>query len=283
MTFDTIADFASRTGDSLKSIAKIALQTRRPTLKPVDNADSIIVMGNGPSLADTIARHSDLLTKHPTLAVNFAANAPEFFTLKPRFYVLADPHFFMSTGNDNVTRLHDNLSAVDWPMTLFVPAQYAAKAPGAGNRNIDLRTYNAVGVEGYRWLENAAFKAMRGMPRPRNVLIPSIMIALALGFKNVYIVGADHSWTRTLSVNENNEVVSIQPHFYKDNASELARTKAVSMGLTLHGILQSMVVAFRSYHTIERYARHIGTNVYNSTPDSFIDAFRRRPLEMIDR
>lgn len=283
MTFDTIADFASRTGDSLKSIAKIALQTRRPTLKPVDNADSIIVMGNGPSLADTIARHSDLLTKHPTLAVNFAANAPEFFTLKPRFYVLADPHFFMSTGNDNVTRLHDNLSAVDWPMTLLVPAQYATKAPGAGNSNIDLRTYNAVGVEGYRWLENAAFKAMRGMPRPRNVLIPSIMIALALGFKNVYIVGADHSWTRTLSVNENNEVVSIQPHFYKDNASELARTKAVSMGLTLHGILQSMVVAFRSYHTIERYARHIGANVYNSTPDSFIDAFRRFPLEMIDR
>ncbi len=283
MTFDTIADFASRTGDSLKSIAKIALQTRRPTLKPVDNADSIIVMGNGPSLADTIARHSDLLTKHPTLAVNFAANAPEFFTLKPRFYVLADPHFFMSTGNDNVTRLHDNLSAVDWPMTLLVPAQYAAKAPGAGNSNIDLCTYNAVGVEGYRWLENAAFKAMRGMPRPRNVLIPSIMIALALGFKNVYIVGADHSWTRTLSVNENNEVVSIQPHFYKDNASELARTKAVSMGLTLHGILQSMVVAFRSYHTIERYARHIGANVYNSTPDSFIDAFRRLPLEMIDR
>ena len=69
MTFDTIADFASRTGDSLKSIAKIVLQTHRATLKPVDNADSIIVMGNGPSLADTIARHSDLLTKHPTLSL----------------------------------------------------------------------------------------------------------------------------------------------------------------------------------------------------------------------
>ena len=113
------------------------------------------------------------------------------------------------------------------------------------------------------------------MPRPRNVLIPSIMEAIGMGYKKVYIAGADHSWTRTLSVDDDNNVVSVQPHFYKEDDREVQRINTEYMHHPLHTIMYSFYVAFKSYFTIARYARSRGTEVVNITPGSFIDAFPR--------
>ncbi len=275
---DKIASFASRLGQTAKSIVKLLTQRRRATITKADADTSrpLIILANGPSLNQTIAESLPSLQAHPTLAVNFAANAPEFRTLRPRYYVLIDPHFFSATDDPNVTRLWDNLARVDWPMTLIVPARRRRLIPKSVN--IDTLTVNDIAVEGFLPLENAAFARGWGMPRPRNVLIPSIMAAIAMGFKEIYLTGADHSWMKTISVNDNNQVVSIQPHFYKDNDKELARVRTDYLHRPLHTILDSFRIAFASYHTIARFAATRGIRIVNSTPGSYIDAFPRAPL-----
>ena len=100
-----------------------------------------------------------------------------------------------------------------------------------------------------------------------------------MGFGNIYITGADHSWTKTLSVNERNEVVSIQPHFYKEDENEEKRVRVDYLKYPLHQIVYSFYVAFKSYHSVQRYALHKGVDIYNATPESFIDAFPRRNLD----
>lgn len=275
---DKIASFASRLGQTAKSIVKLLTQRRRATITKADADTSrpLIILANGPSLNQTIAESLSSLQAHPTLAVNFAANAPEFRTLRPRYYVFIDPHFFSATDDPNVTRLWDNLARVDWPMTLIVPARRRRLIPKSVN--IDTLTVNDIAVEGFLPLENAAFARGWGMPRPRNVLIPSIMAAIAMGFKEIYLTGADHSWMKTISVNDNNQVVSIQPHFYKDNDKELARVRTDYLHRPLHTILDSFRIAFASYHTIARFAATRGIRIVNSTPGSYIDAFPRAPL-----
>ncbi len=275
---DKIASFASRLGQTAKSIVKLLTQRRRATITKADADTSrpLIILANGPSLNQTIAESLPSLQAHPTLAVNFAANAPEFRTLRPRYYVFIDPHFFSATDDPNVTRLWDNLARVDWPMTLIVPARRRRLIPKSVN--IDTLTVNDIAVEGFLPLENAAFARGWGMPRPRNVLIPSIMAAIAMGFKEIYLTGADHSWMKTISVNDNNQVVSIQPHFYKDNDKELARVRTDYLHRPLHTILDSFRIAFASYHTIARFAATRGIRIVNSTPGSYIDAFPRAPL-----
>ncbi len=275
---DKIASFASRLGQTAKSIVKLLTQRRRATITKADADTSrpLIILANGPSLNQTIAESLPSLQAHPTLAVNFAANAPEFRTLRPRYYVLIDPHFFSATDDPNVTRLWDNLARVDWPMTLIVPARRRRLIPASVN--IDTLTVNDIAVEGFLPLENAAFARGWGMPRPRNVLIPSIMAAIAMGFKEIYLTGADHSWMKTISVDDNNRVVSIQPHFYKDNDKELARVRTDYLHRPLHTILDSFRIAFASYHTIARFAATRGIRIVNSTPGSYIDAFPRAPL-----
>lgn len=262
---------------SAKGIARMVLFSRPVNWRGIPtHGSTLIVMGNGPSLAQSLAEHKEAFERCPLLAVNFAANTDEFFALRPSYYLMADPVFFNRASNENVERLWQNLAKVSWPMTLFVPR----KADVMPLENIDVRRFNFVGVEGASWLRNFAYSRKLAMPRPRNVLIPSIMSGLWMGYRNIYITGADHSWTKTLDVNERNEVVSIQPHFYSDNDAEHKRVASVYKNIRLHELLLSFHIAFKAYFDLEAYARHIGANLYNATPGSFIDAFERRSLQM---
>lgn len=258
-----------------KSIIKALLQSHRSHITSEDRKMPLIIMANGPSLAQTITQYGPTLASHPTMAVNFAANAPEFKQLRPRYYVLADPHFFNPQGDDNVRRLIDNLNSVEHEMTIFIP--FGQKLT-ITNPRVSVEYFNMVGAEGARWLTTALYRSGRAMPRPRNVLIPAIMIGMLLGYKEIYLTGADHSWTRTLSVDDDNRVVTVQPHFYKDNDDERKRVTSVYTNITLPQIIESFYIAFKAYHQIADFALRQGVKIYNSTPESFIDAFTRTPL-----
>lgn len=273
---DTISTFVSTLGATLKSMAKIALAMRHANPSGRATDKRLIILGNGPSLRRNIDEDMQILTSTDCMAVNFAANAPEFALLKPRYYLMADPHFFSRPITDpNVESLIKNISAADWDMTLLLPAGCKLEID---RPNITTEHFNPTGVEGFEWFAHRAYRAGLGMPRPRNVLIPAIMAGIALGYKQINLLGADHSWLTTLSVDNDNTVVTVQPHFYKDNNEEKQRVKSVYADVRLHDILLSFHLAFKSYHAIARYAARRGVEIINSTDNSFIDAFKRNPL-----
>ena len=158
MTSDSIADFMSRLGSSIKSLVKIALYSRRCSIrKAAGENERIIILGNGPSLDGTIKNDLSKLQASPSLAVNFAANADEFQVLAPRYYVLADPHFFNGRNDPNVKRLHDNINRkVNWEMTLFVPSRYRKAMDWLNNPEVGVEYFNPIGAEGFRWLTDIA-------------------------------------------------------------------------------------------------------------------------------
>lgn len=268
----------------LLSTLKVAIRSGRPSAKPSEAPRKpLIIMGNGPSLRsflDFARTDGDAVKENFDLeAVNFAAITPEFFELKPDSYILADPHFFrMDSGDAKVGQLWANLQRCDWPMTLWIPRSQlktARERIRALPENVSINLMNLTPVEGRGPLADLLLDAGLGMPRPRNVLIPAIMAALRSGYRKIYLVGADHSWSRTLWVDDNNHVVSVQPHFYKDDEKERKRVESEYAGYHLHDILNSLTVAFRSYFDIRRYASRIGAEIINATPESFIDAFPR--------
>ena len=276
-----IKSLISQSWQTALSVAKIIFQSRPCDTPPQAKSDEeLVILGNGPSLNDTMTNNKEFLLARHLLAVNFAANTPIFTELKPKFYMLTDPVFFNRMELVNVQQLWRNFAeTVDWEMTLFIPTK--AKKKGSWfnsvikNKNITICTYNMTPVEGVQWFENMSYNHHWGMPRPRNVLIPSIMQGIAMRYKTIYLAGADHSWLKTLSVDDDNRVVSIQPHFYKEAKSEEERIKKDYMNIPLHQVLESMYIAFRTYHVIRRYADYRGVKVLNITPNSFVDAFAR--------
>lgn len=254
------------------------LQSHRVTYDNSRKDKPLVILGNGPSLKETIDRHIARLHEFDTMAVNFAANASEFNLLKPDYYILADPHFFDNPDDPNVARLISNIQKVDWCMTVFLPFGARRRCALKNTGWLTIEYYNAVGVEGFSRFTDAVYNSRLAMPRPRNVLIPAIMTGIGMGYKVIYLTGADHSWTKTLSVEDDNRVVSVQPHFYKEDEREMRRISTEYLKHKLHSILYSFYLAFRSYHIINDYASRKGVSVFNATPGSFIDAFERKSL-----
>jgi hypothetical protein len=144
------------------------------------------------------------------------------------------------------------------------------------NGNIDFSFYNPTPIEGIKWIKYRLFRLNLGVPRPHNVLIPGIVIALNIGFKKIFLLGADHSWLKEISVDENNTVLINQKHFYNLESSKAKAMYNKSGGhRKLHELLMKFVYSFEGYFILKGYADRLGATVVNATPESYIDAFER--------
>lgn len=283
-TLEKIKSGMGMAAASLATIVKIALMSGRPTPRNRETKDTIIIMGNGPSLRDAMRDDMETLMAFPRMAVNFSALAPEFGELRPDYYILADIAFFMKKKTGNVPALWSALAAVDWPMTLFLPAtSRGMEEVGRLPSNVTVKYYNLTPGEGFRWLMRPVYDSGLAMPRPRNVLIPSIMSAMREGFRRIVLIGADHNWSRTLWVTDRNRVVSVQPHFYEDDEKELRRAEEIFGNVRIHEVYENYAIAFRSYHNLKAYTDRRSVEILNATPGSFIDAFPRITLSRLQK
>ncbi len=272
--------------DGIASFGKVILLSGRPTQAGKDNGKSIIIMGTGPSLKEVMEKYSDIMHDTDILAVNYTANTDIYWDLKPRLYVLADPHFFDVDSDGHpadaiVARLWDNIAATDWALTLYVPCKAKIPESIGENKHIVVKRYNLTPGEGIKGPVHWLYRKGLAMPRPRNVLVASIMVALRDGYRDIYLVGADHSWSKDLRVDEDNHVVYVLNHYYKDSEKEHKRIDKLYENYRIHEVLNSMVIAFRSYHQISKFADELGAKITNCTPGSFIDAYPRAPLSVI--
>ena len=56
--------------------------------------DSLIVIGNGPSLKITFEKYRDRITSHDCIVVNHFCETEYYKKLEPKYYLIADPAYF---------------------------------------------------------------------------------------------------------------------------------------------------------------------------------------------
>lgn len=265
-------------GNTLLSLLRILLLSKKvaPYSMPAQQKD-LVVLGNGPSLRPLLADHASFLHDKELMMVNFSATSDEYTRFCPKYYLLMDPAFF----DDEATRLKLFVPMVDktkWEMHLFVPVSAGRHADWqemvSRSPYIHIHWFNATPVEGVEGFRYRCYSKRAGMPRPRNVLVACLMVALQLPYKTIYLAGADHSWMKEIWVDENNVVNEDRAHFYDRNS-----TQRVVTSNKLHELLDSMAIAFRSYHDVEGYSKKIGKKIINITKGSFIDAFERMSID----
>lgn len=281
---DKIARWASDMQQTAASLVKIPLLSRRPSPLPKGDGmrDELVILANGPSLNKTVAEHRDFLETRALLAVNMCATSPLYTDLKPDYYLIADPLFWL-VDEKRETLFGALATKTDWPLHLFIPTRALQDRKWrpiiAQNANITVHIYNTTPVEGFGPFARFAYRHGLGMPRPHNVLIPSIATALRMPFRKIYLAGADHSWLPEITVTDNNEVLMHQKHFYDQGSSQADTVKQENLNTArLHTILYHMHVAFKAYFTLADYAATLGKQIINITPGSYIDAFARLKL-----
>jgi len=253
----------------------------KPSIKHCDN--NCIILGNGPSLDQSIGEHQASFDKYHLICVNHFAESTIYGTIKPTIYVLNAPEMWMDDVEpyhyEKGEKLFNTISTnTNWDIDLFIP--YSAKKfrrwqeKISKNPQIRIRFFNSTPTEGYTWFRYFCYKNYLGLPRPHNVLIPSLMLALYLNYKTIYLFGTDHSWMRDMWVTEDNEVLLNQKHFYDKNISKGRPMDYLGKGSRkMHEILQKFVYAFSGYVEINEYSKTRGQEIINCTEGSYIDAF----------
>ncbi len=281
-------DFVTEGFQTFATLARLVWMTRPASKPPRAEKEEIVILGNGPSLKDFLSRHKDFMENKDLLAVNNIADTEIYEELKPGKYVTSAPEYWLPEVEEDYRQLREKLfqniaRKTRWPMDFFIPV--AAKQNLwwekvlRENPNIRIYYYNTTPVEGYRPFRYFLFDKRLGMPRPHNVLIPSLMNAVWSGYKKIYITGADHNWLKDIHVDARNTVYLIQKHFYDEKTAHPAVMKKLGKGKRkLHEILEKFYYSFKAYHDINRWAKCHQVRIYNITPGSWIDAFERMEI-----
>jgi hypothetical protein len=280
-------------GQTIATIAKIILLSNwKGILKysGILKSNKVIIIGNGPSFKGTYEKYSEILKANETICVNSFATSSLYQNIQPKFYILNAPILFHKEAD--ISPYYINLrnsiflalkEKTTWELLIMVP--FIAKKSESfklllqQNSNIHPLYYNTTPAEGFSLFKHFLFRKGLGMPRPHNVIIPAVINLMKLGYKEIYLTGADHSWLAEISVNDKNEALVNQKHFYDENESKPEKMQDfISRPRRLHEIIQKFHLSFKGYWEIHDFAQKEGVEIYNASEFSMIDAFERRKL-----
>ena len=141
--------------------------------------------------------------------------------------------------------------------------------------------YNCLAVDGFDKFKNFCYKCNLASPHIQNVLVAALYLSINIGFKKIYLVGADHSWMQNVFVNKRNVLLTSDEHFYdkeSTNAKPWYKDAAQTDTFKMHEIMLAMYKTFSGYYVLKEYAKLFNANIYNCSEISYIDAFERRKL-----
>jgi len=253
------------------------------------HSDNVIIMGNGPSLNDSIIKYKDEILKNDRIAVNFFASSVFFEQLKPNIYVFADPAFFDIPKDlkESIELLLGNLlQKTVWDMRVVVPSSardsyFISKLKSNNSITVDYyMDYNQnIGLMSKfeAWDKNLI------APPAQTVLNVALFLSLYWNYKESYLIGADSSFFEDLRVDQKtNELFSNDTHFYNNqqvNSGIDSKRSRLMSGWTLHDLIYAYGRMFEYYSDLKDYADYKGLKVYNASEYSWINVFERRKLK----
>jgi hypothetical protein len=282
--YTATATFLQNALGSLVSVVKVLVLSDFSAKLPPATGARAALLGNGPSLADSLVRDAAFLGTCELFCVNNFAQTDAYERLRPQNYVFLDPYFSRFDGQThNHPVVRQTLEALQtrttWPVTVYVPRvarRSACWQQLARHPELTVVFFNYTIVTGFRPFRHWLYRQNWGMPQSQNVLVAVLFLALNRGFRELYLFGADHSWHEQLRVADDNRLLLRDDHFYEKTGPSLAihdpQTRRES-GIRLQ--FQSLAKAFYGYEVLAAYARSRGQRVVNASVKSYIDVFER--------
>ena len=281
---------------TIVSVLLVVLYSRPGTncqlrkLRNKNKERDVSVLANGPSAREIIDNKLQLLRSCDLLAMNDAAISDSFEKLKPQYYILLDPAYFggswlgykeLTTNNydEILTKLYDKLTHVSWEMSLLLPRGKGTDTVASkfkNNKYVKIIRYNATRIQGFDKYKMCSFEKCLGIPSSRNIIIPAILLMINAGYKNIYLYGAEFSWTKYMDIDVETGLMYMNDrHFYSKDEIRYFDKGAYKRRLTC---IAEMLDGLDS---LALYARKKGVNVVNRTRGSFIDSFQYENPDML--
>ncbi|MFZ5555047.1 MAG: hypothetical protein ACOZCO_18195 [Bacteroidota bacterium] len=287
-----LKNFFRQLQQTLETCLRLVLFIKWKKTITAQKEETIIVLGNGPSLNNSVESLGERIHQHKLICVNYFPATSAYEQLKPSYFITSAPELWLNDVDEWYINFRNELfngmaQKTAWPLDLFIPWEarknkYWQEIVGKNN-NITIRYYNVHPVEGFRGFRHFLFNKQFGLPRPHNVLGPAAMMGIHMGFKKIILLGAEHSWLPMITVDNSNNVLINNQHFYDAATSKPDTMRKSGKGQRkLHEVLHKYMLTFESYFFIREYADIKNVKIYNATPNSFVDAFERISREELN-
>lgn len=248
---------------------KITLENNKK-LKNTQIGKHCFIMGTGPSIKD---QNLLRLKNEQTFAVNTFWMHPQFKEINPKYYVSVEPYSPKVENNFWLEKFIKNayrLSEV--PMELFFNIK--TKEDIESKNLIPPNKIHYLAIDGF-FRENLKYNIdlNQVIPNPKNVVLASILVAVYMGFEEIYLLGCEHDY---LTYRTNYE---LNNYFYESDKFDMNNPKDVERyGLTVtsyESLIDHAGKLFRNYRLLKaKLAKEKPrVKIFNATPNSFLDVF----------
>ena len=270
--------------DTLASFVRMSINTKFKRVTRINKTyNRCLILGNGPSLIDSLEKNKENLKEIDLIAVNLMVISPEYEKYKPKAYILCDPNFWdesvSESTKERIGEFYANLvQKTKWDLQLYIPffARKNKKIESllSQNSHIKICYYNKTKVEGHKWFCYTAYNNQWGMPRAQNVIVAALMLAIHSKYKEIFLAGVDSNFIHNIWVDEKNNLRFDDYHYYGDSEE---KTKRI-LPEKIYEECISNYYMFKGYIDIENYSVYKNIKIYNTGLFSFIDAFEKREI-----
>lgn len=241
--------------------------------------DKVVIVGNGPSLCD-LPVDKMIDAKFEFCCVNFfAGNSPLFWKIKPKYYCCVDPGLFTNDFalSDDGKIFYSNLQKVDWEFHLIT---CDGRRFPINNDNIVYESINSNVYDGdFGKYRNRLFVRNKATCGYQGVVVAALYYFITRKAKEILLVGTDNDWHRELFVDENNDVIREDAHFYGQRKLNLTQIGEIKKG-ELYKYFYFYYVTLKQYSILAKYAEYNNVHVVNTCMKSYIDSFTKNDLDV---
>lgn len=258
-----------------------AVLARNLALAGKFSGNRCFILGTGPSINE-----QDILKlkNEQTFVVNTFWKHPDYKEFNPKHYAFIDTKAFLKDESQNNYFKEQFINSASFLRTL--PTKFFFHIDGKDMIE-DLKLFPKEQV--YYLAPSGFFKEKlnfnidisRVIPNPKNVIIACIIVAVYMGFKEIYLLGCEHDFLAYPSNFEWNK------HFYKTedfNMNNLEDVKKYALQITSYEeLINDAKSLFTNYRLLNAKIKSIGPEIkiFNATPNSFLDVFPRIKFENI--
>ena len=252
---------------------------------------NIIVLANGPSLRLDLDNYGSKISQCKTIAVNLFVLTEDFIRIKPDYYIFLDVVFLKKDTLPRVAEAREKMllafkQNLSWEMVILLPSEgknsFFHRQLQEANIPVKFVFFNRTSIYGLKGVSHFMYSRGWGMPPPQNVLIGALMAAIHMRFNNIYMLGADHSWLREISIDEDGVMIINDKHFYNPDGKKLPKHHGESLEqFKIHQYLDELSRTFKSHTLVQEFAKKKGSEIINASSISYIDAYKKIKTENI--
>src|SRR3989344_665436 len=253
---------------------------RNLELKSKYSGKRCFLIGGGPSV-----KEMDLsqFKNEYTFVMGEFDNNPQFSALNPKFYVIGDSVYFAEGESDYWNKQFEKKDKSINPDTTIIVS-------------IDAKNY----IEKHDLFKNNKFYYIgtRGiispnlpfninldkyLPYPKNSMLLCMMIAVYMGFEEIYLLGCEHNFL-SFNIGQGQGKSISYDYAHKDEVTEadmkndeVVKKLAVPRDLTMtyEDNIGHVYQLFKNYRLFYNKLRRssLNTKIFNATPGSYLDVF----------